>query len=248
MEFAGRHFGTGLAIARTSPPPALPVEEAKLNYRSFKNSVWPLLLMPLLLLVTLPGGAVAEVLVSEVLADAVSDWSGDGEVHYKMDEWIDIHNFGGSVQDLSGFWISDSVDDPTLRYRFSGELAAGASLHLVGADVVAWQAETGNGSAGLSLNNSGGFVALFRDDGDDTVLIDAIEYLGYQIEDDRAFGRSPIDREDWILYDGLNIYHGSQEPGSTGCMPSPGEVNRCDSVPVREAAWGQLKSFYSVSR
>ena len=206
-----------------------------------------LLLLPLVLLFTLPAGASAELLVSEVLADAVSDWSGDGEVHYKLDEWIEVHNYGETSLELGDYWVSDSVDDPALRYRFSGSLAAGATLQVIGADVVAWQAETGNGSAGLSLNNSGGFVAVFRDDPGETVLVDSVEYLSYQVEDDRAFGRSPIDHLAWILYDGLNIYHGNQEPASTGCMPSPGVPNQCDEVPVREAAWGQVKHAYSLA-
>ncbi len=213
----------------------------------FKQGQVLSLFLPFLLLFTLPSGTLADVVLNEFIADAVSDWSGDGLIDYKNDEWVEIINRGDTGRDIDEYWLSDSVDDPAVRYRFSGTLPAGEVFQVTGAMAVDWQAENDAGSAGLSLGNTGGFVALFRDTPDGAVLIDSVEYLSYQISDDRALGRFPEDTETWILFDGLNIYHGNQEPGSTGCMPSPSEENVCDASPARDASWGEVKRAYPSS-
>ncbi len=202
------------------------------------------LLAPLVLILSLPVGSFAQVLLNEVLADPITDWSGDGIIDFKNDEWIEIANGGAAPVDLAAYWLSDSGADPAVRYRFSGSLAPGAALAVTGAMAVAWQAETGNGSAGLSLNNSGGEVALYRDEGGEAVQVDLVAYTSYQMDDDRSLGRFPSGTGEWILFDGLNLYHGNQEPGSTGCLPTLGQANVCAQVPVGEASIGQVKQRY----
>ncbi|MCB1162721.1 MAG: lamin tail domain-containing protein [Candidatus Krumholzibacteriia bacterium] len=202
------------------------------------------LLAPLFLILMLPVGSVAEVVINEVLADPVSDWSGDGIIDFKNDEWVEIANAGPDPVDLDGYWLSDAGTDPAVRYRFSGSLASGETFVVTGAMAVAWQMDTGNGSAGLSLSNSGGEVALFHDVGAETTQVDLIAYVSYQMDDDRSLGRFPNAGEDWILYDGLNIYHGNQIPGSTGCLPSFGTANVCEHTPAGDANWGRVKSHY----
>ncbi len=202
------------------------------------------LLAPFLLVLSLPVGSFAQVVLNEVLADPVSDWSGDGEVDFKNDEWVEISNRGAVAVDLSDYWLSDAVADPTLRYRFSGTLSPAAAFHVTGAMALAWQAENGAGSGALSLSNSGGDVALFRDGPDGTELVDSVSYLSYQIDDDRSLGRGNEIDEFWILFDGLNLYHGNQQPGSTGCMPSPSEANICEEVSTEASSWSGVKDSY----
>jgi hypothetical protein len=203
------------------------------------------LLILLILLLASPA-ARAQLVLNEALADPASDWSGDGEVNYKDDEWIEVVNRGDSPLQLDDYWISDSVAEPACRYRFSGELAPQTALLVTGAMAVAWQEAMGLGSAGLSLSNTGGEVALFRDGDQDTLLVDSVAYLRYQMEDDRALGRYPLESEQWLLFDGLNLYHGNQEPGSTGCLPSPGAPNVCEGTAVRRADWGGVKRIYAI--
>ena len=219
--------------------------------RYFPGQLLPLAI-PLLLALS-PGGALApsaalaagDLVLNELLADPASDWTGDGEVDFKDDEWIEIANRGTSAVELGAYWVSDSVDDPTLRYRFSGSLAPGAVFLVTGAAAAAWQGENGAGSAGLSLSNTGGELALWKDQGSETVLVDSVSYLTYQVQDDRAFGRFPLDGADWILFDAMNIYHGNQLPGSTGCSPSPGQPNRCEGSATQAGAWGAVKQLYA---
>lgn len=203
------------------------------------------LLLPVCAFLVLPQPGLAAVQLNEILADPVSDWSGDGLIDFKNDEWIEIANDGDTAVDLSDYWLSDSVGEPVLRYRFEGTLAAGAAFHVTGALAVAWQADTGNGSAGLSLSNSGGEVALFRDGPDESVLVDSVEYGAYQVDDNRALGRADGVSGAWILFDGLNLYHGNQVPGSTGCLPSPGEPNSCEVVGAEDESLSAVKGRYS---
>ena len=205
---------------------------------------WRACWRPLFLLLALPVGTLAELVVNEVLADPVSDWSGDGIIDFKNDEWVEIANAGSDAVDLAAYWLSDAGADPAVRYRFSGSLAPGEVFAVTGAMAVAWQADTGNGSAGLSLSNSGGEVALLRDEAGGAALVDLVAYTSYQVDDDRSLGRFPNAGADWILYDGLNIYHGNQLPGSTGCLPSFGATNVCEQVPAAETNWGKVKTKY----
>lgn len=212
------------------------------NFRTKRRGLS--MLAPLILILCLPLGASAELLLNELLADPVADWSGDGSSDYRNDEWVEIVNVGDQAMDVSDYWLSDSVTDPAVRYRFSGTLAPGETVLVTGATALDWQAETGNGSGALSLSNSGGEVALFRDGPDGTELVDSVAYLGYQVDDDRAMGRAGAQGGEWILYDGLNIYHGNQVPGSTGCLPSPGEANACEEVATEGSSVSGVKDRY----
>ncbi|MBN2172034.1 MAG: lamin tail domain-containing protein [Candidatus Krumholzibacteriota bacterium] len=215
-----------------------------MSFRMRGGRVWPLC-FPFLILFLLPVGTLADVVLTEVLADPVSDWSGDGIIDFKADEWVEIANRGDTPADLGDYWLSDSVTDPTCRFRFSGSLAPGEHLLVTGAMAVAWQLDMGLATPGLSLSNTGGQVALFRDGAGDTLLVDSVDYLRYQVEDDRSFGRHPLHGDGWILFDGRNLYHGTQVPGSTGCEPSPGAINVCEGAAASESAWSRVKGIYS---
>ncbi|MCP4546061.1 MAG: lamin tail domain-containing protein [bacterium] len=202
------------------------------------------LLIPFVILISMTTAGQADIILSEILADPMTDWSGDGIIDYKNDEWVEISNRGTETIDLADYWISDSVTSPVYRYQFSGELGAGEALYVTGAMAVAWQEEFGLGSAGLSLSNSGGVVALYRDTQDGAQFVDSYEYRSYQIDDNRSMARVPLTSDDWVLFDGLNMYHGNQEPGSTACLPSPGVLNQCEGVSVVASSWSKIKSHY----
>ncbi|MDP6418120.1 MAG: lamin tail domain-containing protein [Candidatus Krumholzibacteria bacterium] len=204
----------------------------------------PLILWILCIVTALPSGSFAEVILSEFLAAPGSDWSGDGIIDWRDDEWVEIVNRGDSPVELGDYWISDSVSDPACRFRFSGVLEPDSLIWVTGAEARAWQLDMGLGGAGLSLRNSGGEVVLYRDEGEEVIEVSRIDYLTYQAEYRRSFGRFPVESEEWVLFDGYNLYHGQQTPGSTGCMPSPGRENECESLAVEEADWSRLKQRY----
>ena len=74
--------------------------------------------------------------------------------------------------------------------------------------------------------------------------IEHLDAASRAVLDDRALGRFPNHGEEWILFDGLNLYHGNQIPGSTGCLPTPGMFNHCDAAPTEETSWSSVKRAY----
>jgi hypothetical protein len=214
--------------------------------KTARKGLLPLFYTSLLILLTLPSGSFAEIVLTEILAAPGSDWSGDGEIDWRDDEWVEIANRGDSPVDLSDYWVSDELGDSPIRYRFSGTLQPNEAMYVTGQEAREWQLEMGLGGAGLSLRNTDGDVVLYQDIGDSVRLADVISYRSYQVEYERAMGRHPLESEDWILFDGLNLYHGSQQPGTTGCIPSPGVINDCGDVGVGELDWGNLKGLYGL--
>jgi len=190
-----------------------------------------------------PDGA-AQIKLNEILADPNSDWSGDGEVNSKLDEWVEIINDGAAAVDLSSFRISDLSAGTDFRFGLSGMLGPGETRVFYGADVVAWQTANGVSAFGLSLNNSGDTVYLYQVTAVDTSVVDSYPYATNQVKDDRSVGRYPDGGGTWAIFDGLNPYNGTDYPVASGCLPSPGAVSNCPT-PVKTSSWGQVKSKYS---
>jgi hypothetical protein len=196
-----------------------------------------------LLLFFVAAPCAAQVCLNEILADPASDWNGDGEVNSRTDEWIEIVNTGSSTVDLSAYRIGDLSGGMDYRFAFSGTLGAGGILVVYGSEVVQWQSDNGVSTYGLSLNNSGDTVSLYRISGTDTAVVDDYAYGAHEVQDDRAVGRRPDGSGAWVLFDGLNPYSGTLPPESTGCLPSPGAPTAC-TTPTVETTWGEVKSLY----
>jgi len=189
----------------------------------------------------LSGPVQADVVFNEVLADPASDWNGDGTVHSRDDEWIEIVNDSETSIDLAGVRIASA--DTAWRYEFSGTLAAHTVRVVYGHESYAWEQETGNPAYGLRLSNTGGTITLWRLTESDTLLVDQVEYLDAEAEDDRSGGRPASSPDEWLLFDALNPYTGDPPPYPTGCQPSPGLSNQC-TLPVLDESWGLIKEIY----
>ena len=194
-----------------------------------------------------PGGdAGAALWISEVLADPASDWDGNGSVSATDDEWVEIHNDGAAAVDLEPYYLRDALGDGA-QIRLWGEIGPGEYLLILGSDALARQAETGLGSGGLSLNNTGDTVELYLGDPlyAGAQLLDALIYGDHTAEDDRSLARMSPSLDDWALCDALNPYTGSLEPQGSGCEPSPGEANACaTALPEADASWGSVKQGF----
>ena len=110
------------------------------------------------------------VVLNEILAGPARDWDGDGVFDARGDEWLEIRNDGVAAEDLATYAVSDA--DSTIRFVFSGILAPGGVLLVTGTMAVNWQRSVGRTVTGLSLNNSGDTVRLFRLGAADTVTVD----------------------------------------------------------------------------
>lgn len=185
--------------------------------------------------------AVDDIRLNEILAGPSRDWTGDGVFDARDDEWLEIENYGSAPVDLASYLASDA--DSTIRYVFSGSLAPGATLAVTGAQALAWQRSVGRSATGLSLNNAGDTIILFRIGAGDTTAIDVKTYNSIEGATDRSTGRLAGDNLTWGLFDGLNKYTGSGQPHGTGCAPTQGTANECPT-PVSTITWGKIKQIY----
>jgi hypothetical protein len=180
----------------------------------------------------------SDLVLNEILAGPSRDWSGDGVFDARDDEWIEVRNAGGGVVDLGAYRVSDA--DSTIRCAFSGMLPPGGVALVTGAAAIEWQRGAGRSATGLSLNNAGDTVRLFRIEGSDTVQVDVKSYNSIEGASDRSTG---LLGGVWTLFDALNPYGGSGEPKGTGCAPTPGGENGC-TTPVSQTTWGWIKKTY----
>ena len=72
----------------------------------------------------------------------------------------------------------------------------------------------------------------------------SVTVRAHETDQDRSSGWDQ-DGSGWVLYDALNPYGGSLEPGPSGCQPTPGQPNVCvPLVPVDRKSLGGIKSLY----
>jgi len=193
-----------------------------------------------------PGGdAAAAVWISELIADPVADWNGDGIWDAQGDEWIEVMNDGSTSVNLDYFYVCDAYGDEA-QLKLFGNLAPGEARVFYGSDAVAWQQQSGMSLTGLSLNNTGDTVKLYVGNpaGSYADMVDAVIFDSHSVADDRSCGKLALQGE-LMLFDGLNPYTGSLVPCGSGCDPSPGSPNTCaEALPAEPASWGTVKSLY----
>jgi hypothetical protein len=179
--------------------------------------------------------------INEVLAGPARDWDGNGAVSTRDDEWVELRNVSGAPLDLTGFLVTDGDSIP--RFALSGTLGPGDRRVVFGRESYDWERANGQPAFGLSLGNSGDAVILWQIVGADTTVVDAYTYRSHEAAADRSVGRLDDDGA-WVLFDGLNPYAGTLQPGPTGCNPTPAAVNACVATSTRRSSWGALKILY----
>jgi len=185
------------------------------------------------------GQAPSDLRIVEILASPARDWNEDGTFVARQDEWVELRNMGAVPVTLGEYFLSDN--DSTMRVVPTGTLLPGAIVVVTGTMAEDWQRFAGRTVSGLSLNNTGDTVRLFHMTTTDTVEVDTKTYNSIEGGSDRSTGiLGDVPSTDWILFDGLNPYTGSGQPGSTGCDPTPGIPNDC-SLDVQTTTWGKIK-------
>jgi len=199
--------------------------------------------LSLLVVVSLAPASEAQIRLNEILGDPGTDWNGDGNVDTKLDEWVEIVNVGASPVDLASYRISDASAATDFRFALTGMIGPGEVKVYYGSDVVAWQAANGVSQLGLSLNNAGDTVFLYKVTGTDILADDTRTYAAAEVLDDRSTGRQPNGTGGWVIFDAMNPYTGAQPPTPTGCAPSPGTAPSCP-LPTHSSTWGKIKAMY----
>jgi hypothetical protein len=175
---------------------------------------WWLCCVPVVLLA---GAAPAscELLLNEILPAPGSDWNGNGMYSSSDDEWVEIFNPGPASADLGEYFVADAGGISSPRGGASGSLAAGEHLFLTGELAADWASAHGFPASGLSLNNSGDTVHLFRTAGGTTTLVDSLTYGSTAA--DVSIGRLPDGAAAWTAFDALQ--------SGSGVQPTPGGAN-----------------------
>jgi len=183
----------------------------------------------------------AQLLINEVLAAPGRDWNADGVVSSRDDEWVEVYNPTGSSITLDGYRIADA--DTSWRMGLSGTLGPHGHLVVYGLDALNWEKATHHTASGLSLNNAGDTVRLWKFTGTDSAQVDVYTYGSNEGGADRATGRFPDGAPNWRIFDSLNPAPASSSPAGTGCPPSPNTANGCATA-VKDTTWGGLRNLY----
>jgi len=183
----------------------------------------------------------AQLVINEILASPSLDWDGSGAYYYRDDEWVEVYNSTDCPIVLDGYRLTDA--ETTWRYAFTGVLPARSFLVVFGSQSYAWEKENGFPAYGLSLNNTGDTVRLWRLTASDTTVVDSFAYGAVEAGTDRSVGRWPDAAGDWCLFDELNPYTGTPPPYGTGCPPTPGAINGCLTA-AENGTWGRVKSLF----
>jgi hypothetical protein len=185
--------------------------------------------------------ASAQVVLNEIMASPARDWNGDGTVSSRDDEWVEIFNAGSSPVALDGYRLADA--DTTWRFAFSGTLGPLERRLVYGSESYAWEKATKHPAYGLSLNNGGDTVRLWKFTGADSAQVDVVTYGAVEGGGDRAFGRFPDGGANWKVFDSLNPAPTGSNPPGTACAPTPGAQNGCPTA-IQPLTWGAIRMIY----
>ena len=108
----------------------------------------------------------------------------------KYDDWIEIYNGSKNEIDLSGYFLTDNVDNPEKWMFPENTIISPDGYLLVWADGTETDLHTS-----FKLSKSKEEVALFSDD---KILIDHIEFNN--MPDDVSYGRNTDDKQQWGFF------------------------------------------------
>ncbi|NQV36106.1 MAG: lamin tail domain-containing protein, partial [Phycisphaeraceae bacterium] len=142
-------------------------------------------------------GEQADIVINEFLA------SNQGQikdpVFSKFSDWIELHNTTDRDIDLSGYYLTDNLDEPVMWRIPSGTLIPKAGYLVFWADGQDVGLHTD-----FRLNRVGEQLGLYSPD---RIVVDALSF-GTQ-QDDMSFGRLENSETQWVVFD----------------LPTPGRAN-----------------------
>ena len=154
-------------------------------------------LLVLLILHATTQGQSPEILINEVLA---SNQTANRDPEFReLSDWIELYNTAHGAMDLSGYYVTDNLDEPLKWQIPDGTLIPGAGFLLLWAD----GRDTGLHMS-FKLNEGGEQLGLYTPEG---VLVDTLSFGAQQ--DDTSYGRLGNDPNQWSFFS----------------PPSPGSVN-----------------------
>lgn len=154
-------------------------------------------LLVLLILHATTRGQSPEILINEFLA---SNQTANRDPEFgEYSDWIELYNTAHGAMDLSGYYVTDNLDEPLKWQIPDGTLIPGAGFLLLWAD----GRNTGLHTS-FKLSKGGEQLGLYTPEG---VLVETLSFGARQ--DDMSYGRLANDVNQWSFFS----------------PPSPGSVN-----------------------
>lgn len=153
-----------------------------------------------------------QVFINEVMADnerTIEDVTGE------FVDWVELYNPSDAEINLSGYYITDNVDDPT-KYKFVANgnkaIIPPKGFLIIWTDGEEWK---GDLHTNFSLSKSGEFIGLYAPDGQ--TLVDGFEFE--EMDEDISFGRSPDGSAELVFF--TETTPGSANPLVTSISHNP---------------------------
>lgn len=172
--------------------------------------------------ITARAGFAQNLHLNEILSSngtTLADENGDFE------DWIEITNSGDDPINLSGFGLSDDVDEP-FKWTFPDTTFQPGDFMLI------WASDKDRSFAGSELHTNFGVSAggeeLFLTHSDGTLLDQSPER---ELEEDISIGRQPDATGEWFRFD----------------EPTPGQPNTTEAIddPLEEPEFSHDPGFYT---
>lgn len=161
--------------------------------------------------------------VNELMADNDGAFE-DPDEPGAFEDWFELYNAGAEELDLSGMYITDSLNNPT-KWRIPAGVKIAAGGYLV--FIADGETEQGPLHTSWSLSKSGESISIYAADG--TTLIDRVVF-GAQ-ETDVSYGRTTDGGPDWSLFT-------APTPGSSNAAPVANWIVSSASLEGRSLAPG----------
>lgn len=138
----------------------------------------------------------AQVVINEVCAANYNDWVIGGE----NEDWIELYNTGTAVFDVSGYWLSDRIDNPT-----KWQIPAGTTIPAGGRRVILLSG-TGDYDPGylgqlntnFKVTQTAGEQIVFSNPGG--IILESYDFsVTGPNQANHSFGRQPDGANNWLI-------------------------------------------------
>lgn len=151
--------------------------------------------------------AAAQVVINEV---STSNMNGLNDAYGEREDWVELYNTTGAPVDLSGWFLSNKVNNPT-KWSFPPGAAIGPNGHLV---VICSKRNTTNGGqyhTNFNLEQTSNDHVVLADPAGN--IVDDLALLDLLTQEDHSRGRNPDGGTNWSLFR-------TPSPGAANTNPS----------------------------
>lgn len=122
----------------------------------------------------------------------------NADANGEFDDWVEIYNYGTTIVQLDGFYLSDDEAEPTKFALPTGQGIEAGGYILVWCDGEAAPDSNGDLHTSFKLDKKGEVIYLTYSDGEAVGQADAVQWNADQAADTAA-ARVPDGTKNWVL-------------------------------------------------